>query len=112
MKKIFSVLVVAFFLATTFVLIPQNNYFALADDEVVTDASSDSVAAEPKIKADALLRHSGAGGHGPPPSPLCQGRQINGRFVFCPGGGCCNLRSKSCVPSCPSGTACLDQVCR
>ena len=33
MKKIFSVLVVAFFLAATLVLVPQSNYFALAQEE-------------------------------------------------------------------------------
>ena len=33
MKKIFSILVVAFFLAATFVLVPQNNYLAFAQED-------------------------------------------------------------------------------
>ena len=34
MKKIFSILVVVFFGAATFVLVPQSNYLAFAEDDV------------------------------------------------------------------------------
>ena len=41
MKKIFSILVVAFFLAASFVLVPQNNYLAFAENEDQQNAQED-----------------------------------------------------------------------
>ena len=50
MKKIFSVLVVAFFLAATFVLVPQNNYLAFAQENQEEEQLGDDFVDKNNIK--------------------------------------------------------------
>ena len=134
MKKIFSVLVVAFFLAATFVLVPQSNYFALAEDEDgVTDAdaaidSDNDGAADGNNESNGVdlnrldrERSTAALVNTLPEHLFCTSNtdcRFNRINIICIQGHCnplmCNLcldRRAYCPDPCPTGRVCQGNIC-